>query len=463
MSSFVATGGQAIQVSGNYGLITPLASWSQATWFIDPQNVTGTASDSNTGLTSGTALRTWAQLINNLGTYSPLIAQVTTITFLSSHTDNTDPVIFHPYHTKGGYCIIRGNLGAAQQVATGTLASVTSKVRATPQLLQANIGASGAAGLMLVNSTHSARCWVYKNVSGNVWSLTQPLAPVTLPSVFPFPALVDTFANTDTYTLYKPTQVNIVDVACTLVDYNGASFNNMLYLHQLTVFDPQGIASDNVYRGNHIAMIECATQRGIFNNALVNDAEEATFNVYNVGGWFGGAQGTGAVDAIVGGCIAGAGSSCDVAGNVAFDGDFILAPGLGFAAPQGCSIGLMYLETGTTLILSGGKTGLIDLAGGYGTGVGGQTLWGPGGVSLFYNASLFYKPNFTASSIMLFTGAINMNRGTTASAYNTAVDPAVWHAGRTVNPGNLDASIAGGGFAGAAIVPGGASIIGSEG
>ena len=35
------------------------AWWSQVAWFVDPQNSSGLASDSNTGLTNTTPLRTW--------------------------------------------------------------------------------------------------------------------------------------------------------------------------------------------------------------------------------------------------------------------------------------------------------------------------------------------------------------------------------------------------------------------
>jgi len=58
-------------------------SLTQPTWFVDPANVTGNASDSNSGLTAAVPLLTFREIVLRWGSSSPVLAQNTTITFLS--------------------------------------------------------------------------------------------------------------------------------------------------------------------------------------------------------------------------------------------------------------------------------------------------------------------------------------------------------------------------------------------
>jgi len=428
-------------------------SWGVSAWFISPAS----GNDTNPG-TQELPLKTEARLTQIWGTVDPVLRQDTEITFLSSHTDNLDPSVFRPYLANGASLTIRGALGPEQQVAAGTLATVAAKNRATSQLLQADLGQNAEAGMLLVNTTRgNARCWVYQNVAGNVWSLTQPLAPMSIPAVpGTFPAEIDTFADGDAFILYRPVQVNIVAAEATVVDYN-ADFNNALYLTDLTIFDPSGATDDNFYRGAHVWMLECATQRAVYRTSTTNDQYELTINVFNEGGWYDG-SGSGEFDAIVGGCITGADQVIGSA-RTAFDGDVILTPNV-LSFPEGVTLGLTYI--GTTLTMGGGRSVLIDIAGGYGQTLAGQTLWGPGGVQLLYSAAWYYKPDFGAGTIMLFTGGITMNgggQGTTACS----ISGGAIHQGISVTIPNLDAPAGPSGFGGLAFNLGGAAIVGSEG
>lgn len=441
-----------LPTTGNTALEAPAnGSWSEPAWFISPQ----IGSDTNTGTSAVHPLKTWARLTQLQGTIAPILRQDTVTTFLTSHTDNTDPVVFHPYLANGANVQIQG---ALQQVAAGTLASVLSKNTVDGILLQADIGPNGAPGLLLVNTTrNSARCWVYQNMAGNVWSLTQPLAPMSVPTPpDTFPAEIDTFATGDSFILYKPVEVNIVSVEATVIDYD-AAFDNVLYLQNLTVFDPAGATDDNFYRGAHVWMLECATQRAIFRTSATNDQYELTINIYNAGGWYDG-SGSGPFDAIVGGCITGA-DQCVGSARTAFDGDVVLSPNV-LSFPQGITLGRVYI--GTTLTMSGGRSTLLDIAGGYGQTVDGQVLWGPGGVQMLGNALWNYKPNFGAGAIMQFTGGITMNgggKGKTACTFNGAT----LITGIPIAITALDAPAGPTGFNGLAFNPGGAAIVGTEG
>jgi hypothetical protein len=422
---------------------------SGATWFISPQ----TGSDANPG-TRARPLRTWAHLETLWGTDAPHHRQSTSITFLTSHTDNTDPVIFHPYLENGAFDVIQGE---PRVVATGTLAAVTAKDRATGQLLQADLGPQAAAGMVLVDTTQNAKASVYANVAGNVWSLTQSLAPVAIPAVSStFPAEVDTFADGDAFVLYQPVEVNIVDVSSTVVDYN-ATFNNVLYIYNLSVFDPSGATDDNIYRGAHVWMIEAETERAVYRTSTTNDQYELTINSYNDGGWYDG-SGSGEFDAIVGGCITGADQVIGSA-RTAFDGDVILTPDV-LSFPDGVTLGLVNI--GTTLTMGGGRSTLIDVAGGYGPTANGQALWGPGGVQMLGDALWNYKPDYGAAGIMFFMGGITMNgggQGTTACSLSAGTI----YCGIPITIPNLDTPSGPAGFGGDAFNPGGAAVVGTEG
>lgn len=82
--------------------LTP-ASWTVPNWYIDPANTTGCAADTNT-CTSATCAgagtgpcATYAEIVvHRWGTTAPTLAQNTTVSFLSSHSDNSDPVILAP-------------------------------------------------------------------------------------------------------------------------------------------------------------------------------------------------------------------------------------------------------------------------------------------------------------------------------------------------------------------------------
>src|SRR5208337_2949529 len=162
---------------------------SQATWFIDPANSTGNASDFNSGIDAAHPVLTYQNgVAKKWNTYSPVLNQNTTLTWLSSQPAGNpagDPVIFTPIigatapNGPGAFVLVQGTLGPAQQLFTGALASVTPKNRATPQLLQADLGFAAPIGSIVQNTTGGKASFaiVYKNVSGTIFALSQPLAP----------------------------------------------------------------------------------------------------------------------------------------------------------------------------------------------------------------------------------------------------------------------------------------------
>jgi hypothetical protein len=95
---------------------------AQATWYIDPANVTGLASDSNTGLTSSTPLLTFgarAQRINRL----PVAGS--TIYLLSSQTTQADPFAGDLWVNDAG--LLTGDLGKTTLHASTGATGITAQ------------------------------------------------------------------------------------------------------------------------------------------------------------------------------------------------------------------------------------------------------------------------------------------------------------------------------------------------
>ena len=202
-------------------------SWTVSNWYFDYTNSTTCASDNNnctsascggTGSFVGPCV-TYAEVVSRWGTYRPRLRQNTTLTWLSSQSGNNDPVYFDPYIENGSYAWITAPLGPA--LWSTTLSSVVEKARGTPQLLQANLGASAATlptgGVLLVNATHPSRAWTIDNVSGTTYTISQPEAVCT-PLSCPAVGEVDTWTNGDVVAAYTPIGINIVELQPIVAD-----------------------------------------------------------------------------------------------------------------------------------------------------------------------------------------------------------------------------------------------------
>lgn len=442
------------------GGITPSPAWSTPAWFIDP--VAG--NDSNAGTSSAHPLKTWLELIRRYGTYSPTFRTTVTITFLSSQADNSDPVILSPVLANGASLILQGLLNASTQVATGVLAGVVARNQATGQLLEADLGASATKGLFLVNATHPGRAFVYTNVAGNVWKLGQSVLAVgALPLASNNLTEVNTFANGDAFTLFRLTGINVVLLFPTYADTDPVSFGNMVYLRNLQINDPAGIAFDPFTTNNYVQLIECLCERTMEEEITAGNVEipSACLNSYLIGGYFGGGNGS-----LVGNgtgtqfslrqfyaCILGDAAESfqlNFAGAV-FDFDTIIA---------GCAfndVGFMngvlstaFLDTGVTLQMSG--TPIV------GANVLGPVVWGAGTINGMGSTRIKY-PSGVGAAVATFknAGGITLNSATTATSH-TGAAPDVLNSGITITPAHLDAAAGAAGFGGDAFVLGGASI-----
>ena len=411
---------------------------TQTAWFVDPALGSDGYSGTNATFTSGTTgpLKTWAEIIRRYGTNSPRLRQNTTYTFVSSHTDNTDPVYFYPSIENGAVVSIQGSLGAAQQVATGTLSGVVAKNRSTPQLLNATLTAGLAAGQLIVNSTHSSRAWLFSLVSGTTWNISQPLVPITVP-ITVTGTEVDTWTNGDTYTVYNPVQVNIAGLGGVLADWNGSN-SNPLTIYQLSVFPP--VAADPLIITSSLVWFnECQINRILGLTAVGNPLQQQFMNCD-----FGAVNFHLESGPTQQGVIIAAGQNRGLsfnASNVAFQLDFILgSTNIQIYGPI-VSCTTFYIASGKTLQLDGHMNFNV--------------LWGPGSINVRGTSRL----NYTAPALtsFLLTGSVTINSSTTAYSVGSGTG-ATLNGGITITPSNLDAPQGPSGFGGTAFIPGGGSI-----
>jgi len=441
---------EALGLGGGSGLVP--TSWTQPTWFIDPVN----GLDTNTGFTSSTAIKTWARLVALWGTNSPVLAQNTTITFLSSHVDNTDPVTFRPYIAKGALVSIQGTAPTVIQAGV-VLAATTAKNRAAGanSLLITTLGAGGSVGQLIANTTagKASRAWAYKSLGGNSFSLTQPLAPMVVGTPTA-PAEVDTWANGDTVNLLQPVNVNIAQFEPFYIDFNGA-LTNAATIYQLTIFDPQGVGKDSCQLGESVNVFECLCQRILVLNATSDHPVLVSNQINFLNG--GGALYYGPT-IIVGGAwlttMPFQGLLVGGAANSVFDGDFILGKAATVQSAAGFSLAFVFLDAPLTIE---GTLALIQIgfyANGIVYGSAGNNINLQGNVRLANNTGHTFAATFTAPALVV---GINMNGAGTANSVILGA-PDTLNGNITTTPAHFDAAAGAAGFGGLAFNLGGASV-----
>jgi len=424
--------------------------------YVDPQNSSGCASDSNSG-TSATCgsggsgpVIDYRELVRRWGTVSPTFCQLTTLTWLSTQTTANDPVIFHPIVRGGGiYALLTST--CASPIAV-TIGSVTAKNRATPQLLQADIGASGAANMFLSNSTHSSNAWAFRVVSGTVFAISQPLAPIaTLP--FTSATVVDTWANSDSVSMCSQIGADLVDVGGIFTGVS-ASTDVAVIVRQLATVHPLAAVSD-VHFGPNAYVYESRIDKTIELDANLGLQDAYFFNDDMQGGWIGGGvlagQATGAF--IEAGVLNRAIGAAQVVSNPVLDGDLILVGGnfnfFGFGA-QPIFAGRFYIDSGTSTF--GGSIQMLSLQ-------GQSIVWGPGSINVIGASRLTYAAGAgKAAATFTQTGSTKINGGTVA-CIGVPTATSIGACNTTISAANLDTNL--GATSGCLFVPGGAAMCNS--
>jgi len=429
---------------------------TQATWFVDRNNSTGLASDSNSGLTAATPLLTGNEIIRRWGTSSPLLQQNTTITYLGpGDTDNSDPTSFTPILNNFTLTI----QGTLTLVHSGVLGAVTPKNRVTPQLLNANLGTSVAplAGLLIKNTTGGkvSYAWVHADLGSEVAELSQPLTPTTLNSNPPTNTEVNNWAPGDTFEVFSMSAINCWNAGSLyeVTNFIGPGPNPGLQFYQIAIFDPTAPTNDDIYVGRYTAFNECLIERVI--NGMIAGTQDTLnlhLNSYFQGGLF---RPAAAQSFFLGGIV-----SFAVCGdhsawpNLNFDND-VLIHTVPFIPNNlsGAMFGAAYISASTQLALSGGLSFCLPFTVSEPPGTGLAVLWGPGSVDVQGGNSTFayQTPASGASGSLIFTGALTINGASTANTFNPATG--TWGAPIPITTAHLDAAIGGPGFGGTAYQP----------
>ena len=202
----------------------------QTAWFVDPQNVSTTASDENSGLDAAHALLTKAEVFRRWGyTWTPNLNGVgVTITYLSADAASGDTAFWAPNFENGATLTHLVAASAAPNTFTGTLLAVTAKnLTAVPanglrSTFTTTTGAI-AIGQILTNTTRAnSQARVVASLGAGVFELSQPLQAWT-PGAFPA-TNVDTWANGDAIVGTTPLKLDIAKVGGLVGSYNGVTF-----------------------------------------------------------------------------------------------------------------------------------------------------------------------------------------------------------------------------------------------
>jgi hypothetical protein len=417
-------------------------SWTIPNWYIDP--ISG--SDNNSCTTSGQPCQTYGSIVQRWGTDSPKLGQVTTITWLND-APYTDPVIL-----KAGLISPNGAislLGTPTMISSGTFTTVTPKSLSSKQLLNANLGQSPTSfvGMMLFDVTRSGWCWIDSIVSGNIVALSQPLAQAFTPPNSGwtlFPSMVDTFGNGDSYQIWRPTQVKISDYRpvyyATAVNAGRVNMANIwtldtentgLNIGQTYFNTGIGVFTQSRFDTNLIPLVIQPSDSG----ALTNVFGFGGLNQTNDGGGLG----------IIGGSYGGRGITGIILTEVDIDAFTIFHSSVSVFISA--NFGTAYFDGN---LVAFQQASVIQVNETFYSTYGLISVNAP--LTLSPGAIISYLAPATTAFILPTSNPIELagpnfiGGPTTGSAYDTTVDPSVWHAGRALTPTLFDTLIGSGGF-----------------
>jgi len=424
-----------------FGIATP-ASWAQPTWFVDPQNVTGTASDSNSGIDAAHAVRTYnGGIVAKWGTNAPTLRQNTTINWLSDQIDASDPVLFLP-HMVNAVAVIQAPLDAAHRLHTGVIPAVTVKNRVTAQLLAFDLGFAAPIGSLVHNITKNSFAWVYRNAGGTVFDLSQPMhssAPVVDiggQSSTTGPLAEDnTWTAGDAFEVFTLIAVDLVQLAPVVVQFEAAPiiFPAQVQVYHITFLSPGGAGLNDVYVGNDVDTLECNVQSVFVNDAISDDLNIWYINTYFGGGAFA-AAGANPLTIMAAGVVTNDAGIPSLL-NWGFDYDAIIDATLLVTQAHKLVGPIVNAGLGSFYI-----AGHVVFFGPWLFSPADQSpsrealVWGPGLLDTGGFARISYK-TATAVATFLQTGGMHLNGQATARTISVA---GVWSAAIAITPANLD-------------------------
>lgn len=166
-------------------------SWTIADWYVDPANLSGVASDANSGTAATGApgsgigpLLTVSELVDHRwGTTAPILGQTTTIHLLSTETVGQESIVLAPITSGGFNFVIIGTLiahGAAFNAGV-----VTAKAPGNPGVLLQVAGFTHGetAGMLVHNVDNDSYAFIDSVTGPGVATMTQPFAGAGLTTI----------------------------------------------------------------------------------------------------------------------------------------------------------------------------------------------------------------------------------------------------------------------------------------
>ncbi len=375
-------------------------TWSQASWFIDPQNSSTHASDTNSGSTNVTPTLTWAAVISKLGGTSPLLQQATTFTFLSAQNVNVDPVFFTPNLANGGQAILMGTLATVHTAFTG--GTVTAKVRGAPgtQLLVGSMPGGTASRQLVFNQTRNSYAFIDSMLSTTA-IMTQPqttasITTVGIPGITTVPTEDDTWATGDSLVTYQCPLVNLKNWAPVSSDVTSGGAASVGWIQWIRIPDTSGTSQSYYpFVSNCVALtlslcqIDCRLDTGsiggrsLASHALGCDILNLIAHESGTTGFYGGVI---------------RGGSNTFGGEIEYLNDVYLHGVYNFNSATRAILNNTYSD-GT---LSAIAASVIQLAGG--------PFWGSATINLFPDTTCWNNsPSATWASVLLTTGTLRFS------------------------------------------------------
>ena len=235
----------------------------------DPANLSGTASDSNSGAASVSAVRSWNEIIRRFGSDSPLQTPGKNIIInkLSAQTLNVDPVFFFPRISDGGYAALIDTLvvfSAAAPCGTVTQINMT----AGTDMTVASAPAGVTAGMYAFNSTSGSYAFVV-SVASSVATMAQPIttAGVTTITIGNDTDLGTNWNTGDTVTWYNvPNLTNLKAWQPVGGDVSSASSCSVGWVQWTQIAESSGLGNSDYGAGSDSCQVvysDCYTLANI--------------------------------------------------------------------------------------------------------------------------------------------------------------------------------------------------------
>jgi hypothetical protein len=421
----------------------------QPVWYVSPQH----GSDSATGDSTATAIKTFAQLYARWGGPAPVLNQSTTVYLMDSQPDFTDPVTFTPHVTS-----LFTFQGFNTTVASGTFTTVVPRNRATGQRWQFTDSTRAGAfwttylGQLVHDTTADAYFWVDADLGDGSFLGTEPAGLPNLglmargeaargPRVYsgPTPSPGAPPASGDAYVVLAFPNVLLVDFSPISAGPVTCVMNSLSIVGTDRGGGPTSTTFNFIY---HTTMTVLPTLTPSVALVLTNNWFGAGCIFGNGVEIFSGSCGSMTGGITVFATVGGAGNA------VIIDGDFVVAPGTVSNAAGDVIVGTMYwsgaLAVPDTTPFTVG-TAKLSLTNNVFTGA--CALWGGTVLTVDVGGAVEYTPSAAAC----FVGVTSITLEGAASAHTWNATGNSFLGPRTLNAAQLDAPIASGGLGGVAV------------